>query len=98
MPTTKQHWGKENTEVDKIQTTCIRKERATSRLRGIRGSCRSTSIECWLKVLKVNLKKIFDNNELLGEVVLMLQKTGLIDSESIIQRVESGLIQGEDNE
>ena len=51
-----------------------------------------------VKSAEGQLKKIFDNNELLGEVVLMLQKTGLIDSESIIQRVASGLIQGEDNE
>ena len=50
-----------------------------------------------IKVLKVNLK-IFDNNELLHEVVAMMQKTVLMDSESINQRVMSGLVQGEDNE
>ena len=48
-------------------------------------------------MLKVNLK-IFDNNELLDEVVAMMQKTVLMDSESINQRVMSGLVQGEDNE
>ena len=41
--------------------------------------------------------KIFDNNELLQEVVAVMQKTALIDSESIVWRVMSGLIQGEDN-
>ena len=51
-----------------------------------------------IKALKVNLKKIFDNNELLDEVVAMMQKTVLMVSESIVRRVMSGLIQGEDNE
>ena len=51
-----------------------------------------------IKMLKVDLKKIFNNNELLEEVVAVMQKTILIDRESIVQRVMSGLIQGEDNE
>ena len=51
-----------------------------------------------IKVLKVDLKKIFDNNELLEEVVAVMQKTVLMDSESIVQRVMSGLTQGEYNE
>ena len=51
-----------------------------------------------IKALKVDLKKIFDNNELLDEVVGMMQKTVLMDSESIVRRVMSGYIQGEDNE
>ena len=33
--------------------------------------------------LKVDLKKIFNNNELLEEVVAVMQKTVLMDSESI---------------
>ena len=37
-----------------------------------------------IKALKVNLKKIFDNNELLDEVVAMIQKTVLMDRESIV--------------
>ena len=36
-----------------------------------------------IKAFKVNLKKIFGNNELLHEVVAMMQKTVLMDSESI---------------
>ena len=36
------------------------------------------------KALKVDLKKIFDNNELLYEVVAVMQKTILMDSESIV--------------
>ena len=43
-----------------------------------------------IKVPKVDLKKIFDNNELFDEV--------LMDSESIVRRVMSSLVQGEDNE
>ena len=37
-----------------------------------------------IKALKVSLKKIFDNNELLDEVVAMIQKTVLMDRESIV--------------
>ena len=48
-----------------------------------------------IKVLRFDLKKIFENNELLEEIIAMIQKTILMDSESIIQRVISGLIQGE---
>ena len=51
-----------------------------------------------VKALKVHLKKIFDNNALLDELVGVMQKTVLIGSESIVQRVMAGLIQGEDNE
>ena len=50
-----------------------------------------------IKTLKVDLKKIFHNNELLEEVFAVMQKTVLMDSESIIRRVMSGLIKGEDN-
>ena len=51
-----------------------------------------------IKVLRVNLKKIFYNNKLLNKVFAMMQETVLMSSESIIRRVISGLIQGEDNE
>ena len=50
-----------------------------------------------IKVLKVDLKKIFDNNKQLDEVVAVMQKTVLMDSESIFRRVMSGFIQGEDD-
>ena len=50
-----------------------------------------------IKALNVDLKKIFDN-DLLDEGFAVMQKTVLMDSESIVQRVMSGLIQGEDNE
>ena len=83
-------------KVDEIQTTCVQNERATSRLRDMRGSCRSRSIGRWYK--SIDLKKSFDNSELLEEVVAVMQKTVLMDSESIVQRVMSGLIQGKDNE
>ena len=51
-----------------------------------------------IKALKVDLKNIFINNKLLEEVVAVMQKTVLMDSESIVRRVMCGLIQGEDNE
>ena len=51
-----------------------------------------------IKALKVDLKKIFNNNELLEEVVAVMQKIVLMDSESIVRRAMSGLIQEEDNE
>ena len=51
-----------------------------------------------IKTLRKDLKKVFHNNELLDEVVATMQKTVLMDSESIIRRVMSGLIQGEENE
>ena len=49
------------------------------------------------KALKVDLKKIFNNNELLAEVVAVMQKTFPMDSESIARRVMPDLIQGENN-
>ena len=49
------------------------------------------------KVLKVDFKKIFNNNELLDEVVAVMQKTFPMDSESIVRRVMPDLIQGENN-
>ena len=51
-----------------------------------------------IKTLGKDLKKVFHNNELLDEVVATMQKTALMDSESIIRRVMSGLIQGEEDE
>ena len=45
-----------------------------------------------IKALNVDLKKIFSNNELLEEEVAVMQKTVLMDSESIVRRVMSGLI------
>ena len=51
-----------------------------------------------IKALRFDLKKRFENNELLDEIIAMMQRTVLMDSESIIQRVISRLIQGEDIE
>ena len=49
-----------------------------------------------IKELKVDLRKIFANTELIDKVAAMMQKTVLMDSESIIRRVISGIIQGDD--
>ena len=51
-----------------------------------------------IKALRFDLKKRFENNELLDEIIAMMQRTVLMDSESIIRRVIYGLIQGEDIE
>ena len=51
-----------------------------------------------IKALRFDLKKIFENNELLDKIIAMMQRTVLMGSESIIRRVISGFIQGEDNE
>ena len=51
-----------------------------------------------IKTLGKDLKKMFHNNELLDEVIATMEKTVLMDSESIICRVMSGLIQGEEDE
>ena len=51
-----------------------------------------------IKALRFDLKMIFENNELLDEIIAMMQRTVLMDSESIFPRVISGLIQGEDVE
>ena len=90
MPKTKQHGGKDNREVDEIQTTSVRNERATSMSQDIRGFSRSQSGS--IKALIVDLKKIFDNKKLLDKVFAMMQKTVLMDSESMVRRVMSGII------
>ena len=51
-----------------------------------------------IETLRKDLKKVFHNNELLDEVIAMMQKMVLMDSESIIHRIMSGLIQGEEDE
>ena len=48
-----------------------------------------------IKALSFNLKKIFEDNELLEEIISMMQRTVLMDSKSIIRRDMNGLIQGE---
>ena len=49
-----------------------------------------------IKLLHGDLKKLFEEKEQLAEVIATMQKTVLMDSESITRRVMSGLIQGED--
>ena len=51
-----------------------------------------------ITTVKIELKKIFDNNKLLDEMVAKMQNAVLMDSGIISRRVMSGLIQGEDNE
>ena len=60
-------------------------------------SC-SGSFGWWYQSDEIRLEKDFENDELLDEIIAMMQRTVLMDSESIIRRVISGLIQGEDIE
>ena len=58
-----------------------------------RTSSKTKNLGGVIKQLKVDLRKIFASTELVDKVAAMMQKTVLMDSESIIQRVISGLIQ-----
>ena len=92
MPTTKQHWSKRTEKLTKYRQLAFetREQRpgyTTYVVPVVVGALGGD-----IKALKVNLKKIFGNNELLEEVVAVMQKTVLMDSESIVQRVIPGLI------
>ena len=49
-----------------------------------------------MNALKNKLKKVFKDQRLRNNVAGEMQRTVLTDSESIIRRVMSGLIQGEE--
>ena len=49
-----------------------------------------------MKMLKTELKTVFNNQELVDKIAGEMQRTVLMDSESIIHRVISGLIQGDE--
>ena len=51
-----------------------------------------------MKMLKTELKTVFIDQELVGKIAGEMQRTVLMDSESIIRRVISGLIQGDEAE
>ena len=51
-----------------------------------------------LECCRVLFRKRFFNLQKLIIIIITMQKTVLMDSESIIRRVMSGLIQGEENE
>ena len=46
-------------------------------------------------MLKTELKAVFNDQELVDKIAGEMQRTGLMDSESIIRGVISGLIQGD---
>ena len=50
-----------------------------------------------MKMLKTELKMVFNDQELVDKIAGEMQRTVLMDSESIIRRVISGLIQGDEN-
>ena len=49
-----------------------------------------------MKMLKTELKTVFNDQELVDKIAGEMQRTVLMDSESIIRRVISGLIQGDE--
>ena len=49
-----------------------------------------------MKMLKTELKTVFDDQELVDKIAGEMQRTVLMDSQSIISRVISGLIQGDE--
>ena len=51
-----------------------------------------------MKMLKTELKTVFNDQELVDKIAGEMQRTVLMDSESIIRRVISGLIQGDEAE
>ena len=51
-----------------------------------------------MKMLKTELKMVFNDQELVDKTVGEMQRTVLMDGESIIRRVISGLIQGDEAE
>ena len=51
-----------------------------------------------MKMLKTELKAVFNDQELVDKIAGEMQRTELMDSESIIRRVISGLIQGDKSE
>ena len=50
-----------------------------------------------IKMLKTELKTVFNDQELVDKIAGEMQRTVLMDSKSIIRRVISGLIQGDEN-
>ena len=82
-------------KVDKIPTTHIRDRGETSRIRGngvvgvLGGGLKKTISE---------LSKLITKREIVMRTVSKMQKTILMNSESIIRKVMSGLVQGVEEE
>ena len=49
-----------------------------------------------MKMMKTELKTVFNDQELVDKIAGEMQRTVLMDSQSIIRRVISGLIQGDE--
>ena len=56
------------------------------------------ALGCGMKVLKTEVKTVFNDQELVDKIAGEMQRTVLMGSESIICRVISGLIQGDEAE
>ena len=98
MPTTKQYWAKRTEKFTKYRQLAFETRERHPGYEIYMIPVIVGALGGGIKVLKFDLKKIFDNNELLEEMVAVMQKTVLINNESIVQRVMSGLIQRQDNE
>ena len=98
MPTTEQYWAKRTEKFTKYRQLAFETRERHPGYEIYMIPVIVGALGGGIKVLKFDLKKIFDNNELLEEMVAVMQKTVLINNESIVQRVMSGLIQRQDNE
>ena len=56
------------------------------------------ALEGGMKMLKTELKTVFNDQELIEKIAGEMQRKVLMDNESIIRRVISGLIQGDEAE
>ena len=56
------------------------------------------ALEGGMKMLKTELKTVFKDQELVDKIADEMQRSVLMDSESIIRRIISGLIQGDEAE
>ena len=80
----KQHWDKANREIDEIHTTCVQKRECCPGYEIYVVPVVVRALGGGIKVIKVDLTNIFDNNKLLNEVVAMMQKIALMDNDSIV--------------
>ena len=98
MPTAKRYWRKEGLRrqrsIDKSHSRRENDVQVTVYVAPVAVGGLGGGIEA----LRFHLKKFFENNELLDEIIAMMQRRVLMDSESIIRRDISGLIHEEDNE
>ena len=97
MLTANKYWGKETEKLTKYRQLAfeVREGRPGYEIYVV--PVVVDALDGDIKALKVNLKKIFNNNELLEEVVPVMQTTVLMDSESIVESEELCLVLSKEN-